>query len=312
MRLKYPSLHPTIGGNFNYNNNKTSFISDREVKERAARALDNDVPAIAPMTPRRTPSSYSRHDMITPSPSPWDVSNLTPPESNTPTSFKPDDELLLRSGPGVPDVSMVPLKSGDDHLLSQEVEDHTYVDMTNTDMIHLGESPRTEMFCDGMREMAHSSRCPHLAHQALPSPLSSPLHCSNRHQPSHSRCQPCPLSPKESFRSTDKSRKKSSTSRPLDVESRRNSSSSQNSPSKFFSIRKNTDNSSLSKLSTTEALLQQLNTLTVAAPGSSFQSSVYSSNTNVSGDSGGGSNGGYDPARTASRCSLVSDSKWAI
>ncbi|XP_047740255.1 uncharacterized protein LOC125179115, partial [Hyalella azteca] len=67
---------------------------DRENPEGSA-SLPSDIPPIAPMTPRRTPSSYSRHDMITPSPSPWDASSTEEASGNTVAANKTAEEYAV-------------------------------------------------------------------------------------------------------------------------------------------------------------------------------------------------------------------------
>lgn len=70
---------------------------------RTTRPLDlrTDVPPIAPMTPRRTPSCYSHKDLASPVPGPWDLPKASTTSGKDPTGF----------------------------------EDHTYVDLSTPEMV---------------------------------------------------------------------------------------------------------------------------------------------------------------------------------
>ncbi|KAF2363616.1 Tubby C-terminal [Trinorchestia longiramus] len=227
---------------------------DRDNQDGSA-SLPSDVPPIAPMTPRRTPSSYSRHDMITPSPSPWDASS-TPGEAPG-----PELELNKTSSTEPSTDASVGCKNVPCSGLPSKDEDDIYVDLAAPEIQQLIDTLRTDRTdtepCSG--SASSPSEVPVLSERTGSSPISTKTSKTSfgcDENPKH--LPPTPSrSPSRFF---DFDRKKISTSRPLDVEQ----TSSQGTPNKFFK-RESKENR---KKTTSEALLQQLNTLTVAAPAS--------------------------------------------
>ena len=263
-------------------------FSDHEATGEAQN-LSNDVPPIAPMTPRRTPSSYSRHDMITPSPSPWDVPTVTSPVDNKP----PEEAEVPKTAE---------LATPDDCPQLVDEANLAYVDLSGPDLLQFREGHRAELVhrpavavtasgsseysgqCSGYTNCpgycglcaGYSNKCSGLTSKCVAYCNNK---CSNRSDSSQQnfRCSStncCSDTASQPLKTSNKSvppksprlfdlefRKKSSTSKPLDLEQ----SIPPSSPSKMLFRR---DNKEKNKKSTSEALLQQLNTLTVAAPSS--------------------------------------------
>ncbi|XP_047737090.1 uncharacterized protein LOC108665762 [Hyalella azteca] len=215
---------------------------DRENPEGSA-SLPSDVPPIAPMTPRRTPSSYSRHDMITPSPSPWDATSTEEASGNTAAANKAAEDYTVNNPRGSHLEEPVP-----------QDDDDIYVELSAPEIQHVREALCQEAKSSANLTSSDGShvRSQHLGHVPL-----NTMHSVSSVSCDQSPPTSLPPTPSRSpSRFFDFDRKKFSTSRPLDVES------ALATTSKFFRW----DSKEGRKKTTTEALLRQLNTLTVAAP----------------------------------------------
>ena len=144
-------------------------IGERLHEGRRGPDVPSDVPAIAPMTPRRTPSSYSNQGLCNPAPAPWH----TPVLPNRPTL----------GAQGSSDPSTDDLGSGQD-------DECPYVDLASPEMLQFRDGLRAE-FRD--KKSSSPTHLTVIANAQVSSGHDSPIHTPN----TLSRASP-PPSPRHS------------------------------------------------------------------------------------------------------------------
>nr|XP_027215885.1 uncharacterized protein LOC113808622 [Penaeus vannamei] len=152
--------------------NPNVFSEDEEdlgerLASRRAPDLPSDVPPIAPMTPRRTPSSYSRQGLHT---NLWDAPTPAPAPIPPPTELASVEGKLEGEGDGGGGgLEGVVLDGSGGAALLRELEEHPYVDLATPEMLQLRDGLRAEL-----RGEAH-------AHHALAPTTASAAPTTNHH-----------------------------------------------------------------------------------------------------------------------------------